>query len=1750
MSQLHIQSPVSGQVTGCVSMRDTTAVSSIRSTPSVLCARLSGPDGNKFAFNPTLVRQDGSLPVPAENLARRPLIGPGAEQARMAERLVRSLEKGPLCNQTLREFEALRDQALRADSTQDMRTYFDTLTRVLLLRPLTSSLAAELSDPKMRETMVYVLNQMLDTILTATNESQLRAVQGTLNAQRQLLVEQGKLGADQDRALNAMEALLRTRLSALSSIAGYEQKIMQQETGESGASSLQKIHEELESTTQRLEDKSRAVPLPDAPPLGDMALVGLTQRMESLETRLSELSVRRAEPFKDDVIALLEEIRKPDCNADTLAGRVTALKNRLNDQKESLLSTDVAKLQQEIEKLEGALEVVRCEMEAKDALEKHPHSGYDLQNVLTDLENRAKKLNLHDTDKARLDKVLESLETRINTLRNEEKSKIDAFINSLSAQVVDAQKMPSGSQRTEKLSEIQKSADDRLELLQKQIKNGELPNLTREDGDTAQSALKDISQNCIVAQVDEVFRLVKSSSRHAPSLAECANSLGGLNLEKGRSEEIERRLAASSEKSLGKINAELTRLSAELKQPKSAEELRQIGSRVAELAEVAERRLLPADKKKLSDSNALDILKTQMNEALFEVNIAPELKEGGFLASLNGKQQETLKELCNEAGYHPSFLLALKAEKELSALLDAVDAAHTMKQAADGEAASRLDSLFLSHPELDDVALGMKQSCVSEEQQEHLAYEHVSSRSRREIASLIDEFVPETVRRKLGLSGDLSITTLRQLVVTAAESTKFKKIDLSLVQSLWWAEKAEKPDLTFVEFKETLPQSFKHIDNLENLLSAGVSGRDMLKQVRTSLRKTVKGFGNKNTMMELFERQLAGSDAKWAAARALTIHVHRLGLNALSGKEAMQNPADVGKALADKLGSPLSGVDIKVDMEALNAARKEQEHQVREQEKLKREIAQNPFRQEMLGRLKGVMPDDTVEKLSKGGKAEGKVGATFSTGVLLLNSILTMEKVPEVPGDASPSGTVQDFQRRQDLIKSLNFQSHVALQHMQGSASGKSDAGGKVFKATLRALQVAKTQDEFNKASNAMQSLIKYPTAVGSDRAVQDELNKLSKSNTTANGTMLESMTTAGANAESEVSLDQKAEAVLYVKHFNDPSATANLEEEFGNAIASKTSFRKLPGGSEVTHGMQVQLNTIGRLKQENQSIREVEKDKQEALERFDLRLKEAVKNCAREERKVLDKASRLAICHQFLNDAFDVEGLIRERDAYRDSDFTQWPFYQRCLDELKEMGISAENGGVFLQERLRELTPKSFAAFAREAGRAPNVSLKEYALPGESKSQTKQRLRYEKAMKISENLAEKLDERKTVSAATETAAAINIPVLEAGAASLSVNARAKLKSGLNAWKDENGKYHLAFMREGAGGVGAEVELGIAEIKDVVDFKAGVSIEGHAAKASGCELVFDTEVDFQRVAASVIAGQASGSLLGLCSEVYRLEAKEIGGSVEATAVVEVKSKFEGTSAPQSSIMSISNGDDEMAETWVSAGVSAGVSGDLRWESSRNSHELVKTQTRQGAVTATLSASLNSKIGELASNLGTGAKLVGDKKIADGADLIAEKTSIKKSWTLGYEERRSVTTDPQGKTLRGAERTRVFSDLQHPDAVADLLRKQGIPEKVIVDVQRGVVSYAGTDSFSLEITHSLDESAVAECNAARKGRPPSGSSFKPTNIKLVVSEGEISRDISLNLGSFFSFSRAQKVGTTLTYDYDPTLITPKIPQKAV
>ncbi|GAB7512014.1 hypothetical protein Bwad006_08290 [Bilophila wadsworthia] len=56
------------------------------------------------------------------------------------------------------------------------------------------------------------------------------------------------------------------------------------------------------------------------------------------------------------------------------------------------------------------------------------------------------------------------------------------------------------------------------------------------------------------------------------------------------------------------------------------------------------------------------------------------------------------------------------------------------------------------------------------------------------------------------------------------------------------------------------------------------------------------------------------------------------------------------------------------------------------------------------------------------------------------------------------------------------------------------------------------------------------------------------------------------------------------------------------------------------------------------------------------------------------------------------------------------------------------------------------------------------------------------------------------------------------------------------------------------------------------------------------------------------------------------------------------------------------------------------------------------------------------------------------------------------------------------------------------------------------MQRGVVSYVGTGSFSLETTHSLDESAVAECNAAGKGRPPSGSSFNPTNI--VIDEGRI------------------------------------------
>ena len=75
----------------------------------------------------------------------------------------------------------------------------------------------------------------------------------------------------------------------------------------------------------------------------------------------------------------------------------------------------------------------------------------------------------------------------------------------------------------------------------------------------------------------------------------------------------------------------------------------------------------------------------------------------------------------------------------------------------------------------------------------------------------------------------MGVDTLKNLVQQAAnahgrQGSTLKKVDLTLIQALWYAEKAQKPDLSFEAFKQGLPQPFNTMPMLKEHLAAGISG--------------------------------------------------------------------------------------------------------------------------------------------------------------------------------------------------------------------------------------------------------------------------------------------------------------------------------------------------------------------------------------------------------------------------------------------------------------------------------------------------------------------------------------------------------------------------------------------------------------------------------------------------------------------------------------------------------------------------------------------------------------------------------------------------------------------------------------------------------------------------------------------------------------------------------------------------------------
>lgn len=1645
MSQ-SIQSVPRNSVSGLTSsVQDTAAPQSVDHVHNILLNRLSGLGEQEHVFDGGQVPHGNPFAGLADDLARKPLIGPAAEQATDAQKLVENLRGKPIRDEDIRQFETLRANALETGSPE-AKTYFDALARVLLLRPLTE--AAEGFGPGAKAGLVLALHGQMEHILAADTDLALLQAQNELQGSRELLRQEGRLGPEQEDALNRLDNLLAYRSAHLATLDGLENKTSQMEAGETDLPPLQQLY----SNALTLKDKTELLSHAACPPLGLMVIENLAYPAAKLAGRLERLSRKTADAIKGQADDLLGRIRKPDADPKALAPSTKAVGDKLETSSDRLLQSDKLLLDAAYAKLEGALEVGHCVVEGEKALRETPNSARALETCRDGLAERGKGLSLYDEDAARLQTVQKKLDMRIADLRSTAEGLERTFRDAVEKRIEEA-RSPAA------FDAIRKDIADRLERLETTPE--ESSNLRESLRQRFTDDLKELTQRCHVEQFRRLITGTESTRSDAPSLEECWGRIADSGLDEASRKNVEALFAASSQKALAELRQTMLDLRGKL--GGSTDELRKLP--LSDLAELAERRLLPAERETFSAS--LQELKKDVGEALFRaaagIGASP---ESGLASGLTETQAGTLKELCIRAWCHPSLMAALAssaAKGDLAALLDAVRNGTANPGAANSDAATRLDALLLPYPELDDTALAVKRDCTREDQRELLAYRHESARANREIGRVLNELIPETVRSQLGLDGTEVNTALLERLVNAAgnKGKAFSQMDLLLVRALWCARQAE-GNTDFKAFQQSLPETFRDIPGLENLMGAGVGSAAMLRGLSKSIAKMSRSFGGRNSLLQLCER-IATSDEKWAASVVLTkLTRNLLGGLSFSGTQAMQGNASALRKAFERELAAASGPGSLADAtrvlfgradqtartaypeqlsafasrsEELTAAAQRLELLAADYEAAKGAFTGDEQRSMMLERLEGVLDGDTLANLREGEKADIH-GATLAMGLLLLKTILTEEGFG-------------DFAARRALLNSLKFQSHIDFNAMRGSnlVWGR-DSGDKDFRRALASLKAAKTEAEFTKSTGDMLRLF------------------------------------------TDQSLDQKAEAILFFKRFSGFKATQNVTLKLDAALDTPKPLQAELDALQKS--MQTHLvGLIGVASKQDTSVAAAGELKHETMKEIEEMLTGARRAFSTQVLDTLEKATQAAVCNRFLAhaDVSSAEDLIRDRTT----PIANWPFYTECLQDMERLGIARTLAEPFLMKALHDLKKDSFIAFAETARTDASLAFRALAIRAQTPGEMRKVVNYGEFLGVSQKFMDALREPgTTLTLNTGGQFSVAIPIVETGAADVKAHISAALRSGLSVWKDGEG-YHMTLMRSKSGGVGASVE-GILETIEV-------SLDANISAGNGCDLLFTNETNCREFLATVLAGQGSGALLPLCSQVRHASSYGLGASIT------VKAGW-GAALP---------GSDEDAEDWLSVGIGMGMEGALGWETSRNSDHVTLTKTVSRSLEITASASF------LPETATAHARDIADMALAQGPstpgrllDAALAHSEIEKTLlSLSFEERRELSTSANG-TLEGAERTRVF----HLDTAAEarsVLVKHGVPEAMIRDVEADIEQY-GDGGFRLEVAHTLGRAAVDRYNA-QKDHLPSASSYDLSELRLIVDEASVMQRRGITLGDF-------------------------------
>ena len=1437
--------------------------SAVQKTPVALLARLSGSGTEKPAFDPSRLHEKSHLHHVAGELAQRPLgDSDGARAAAEALELVESLQGKPVTEEDLAKLEELRAKARQSDDTGEAGNYCDTLAKVLLLRPMMEKLET-VHSPEARAQLADVLHSQMDRLLSVTTPQHFEQIKSELRATRELYKQEGMLGSEQETAFGRLDELLSYRQNYMTTLDTLQKNAEHVKNREASALQLNNVLHDVEALRDNRMETDSASSVPPLRP----GFQPLQTEAGKLASELYHFAKGEARELSDQIDALLAQIRNSEATLADVDKKIGDLRAELGKKAGVLTEYDRLELQGRIDCLAGAVEVRGRVARGESALQQVRQGGItapQLETLQAELSKGIDDLALNEDDRDKLNDILNQMGSKSGELRESARQAESQFATGIEREIRTAT-------TPERYAQLAQGIDAHLEWLENLPDNG---NLSPKDKDEAATKLRELGQQCLMKEFTVVLADAQSTRLNAPSVAQCADHLNELLGRRGIDQaEIRAKLKAKSDEASNELGAKIADLQTKVP-TMTVEQLRTLP--LTDIAEAMERRLLPEARATL-DQKLSDLI-SLAEETILKETVGQDLEGTGAFGSLNEPQKATLRELCIRGGCHPSLIAALKDAAKANGLEALLEAAANLFEAQRGNGtpapkdSEHLDAFLLPHPELDDVARSILGNGSGEPD-----YRFDSARNSRDLGIYMDRHFPKALKRKLGLqeNAPVGVDTLKNLVQQAAnahgrQGRTLKKVDLTLIQALWYAEKAQKPDLSFEAFKQGLPRPFNTMPMLKEHLAAGISGRRDLKKLGETVEGISHGLGSKKALVR-FLTQAQASDPKWAAGAALSGLYRSLGFNPHSNLTGVFQDAvqDTRRRTAEqKKQGARTAVGAAHDLRRLKA----------EAEDANNAIISNPVRNEMANRL-GISSETRDPNIK---------GATLATGILMAERILS---------DPNTSN-----EQKQKLLNCIHFQGQCELggKKMKGSSKWilrKSDEQGAKFRKALRILR-----DKDKKIDLSTQ-------------AGQTAFNNARKTILD----MCKDMPSSEQKTEGCLELRKRAEAVLFFKCFESDSAQDQINYKFtaiedgkssniGNLTDTERdlyeSYKK-----DVSEGMRT---VIGTAQKQNKVLATSQNSQSSLRQDVNETLANAQAAYTKEEQKTLSKAAALVVCEQFLQTpGLTTEAALKEK--YEEhltvtaplKKLTDWDFYKNCLDQLTGMGIPEEHAELYLQRTLDGMEENFFADLAQkglqgadtytEIDRLVGAYMGELEKPGNS-------LTFKKTEGVS----------------------VDVPIVEAGAAEISAHLEVARENGISIWKGEDGQYHMTLMKGAKVGLGVGVEVELDSVISALEAQAGVNIQG----GKGCDLTFPNQAQCHMFLSAILSGRAGTEHLGLCNGarivtemgVGASAGLKLGGSISVDEDVDIVSASIGAEAEISGLWTTTRNRDQVQHTRTVHGV--------------------------------------------------------------------------------------------------------------------------------------------------------------------------------------------------------------------------------------